>query len=56
MSTAEIIARCQALYDDLDFTSAREWKEADPSRRVIGYMPVYVPRVTDMMMPVYVLT
>ena len=44
MSTAEIIARCQALYDDLDFTSAREWKAADPSRKVIGYMPVYVPR------------
>ena len=44
MSTAEIIARCQALYDDLDFTSAREWKDADPKRKVIGYMPVYVPR------------
>jgi len=42
--TAEIIARCQALYDDLDFTSAREWKDADPKRKVIGYMPVYVPR------------
>ena len=44
MSTAKIIARCQALYDDLDFTSAREWKNADPKRKVIGYMPVYVPR------------
>ena len=43
-STAKIIARCQALYDDLDFTSAREWKAADPKRKVIGYMPVYVPR------------
>ncbi len=44
MSTAEIIARCQALYDDRDFTSVREWKNADPKRKVIGYMPVYVPR------------
>ena len=44
MSTAEIIAGCQALYDDLAVTSAREWKNADPKRKVIGYMPVYVPR------------
>jgi len=44
MPTAEIIARCQALYDDLNFTSAREWKDAGPGRKVVGYMPVYVPR------------
>ncbi len=44
MSTAEITARCKSLYDDLDFTSARAWKNADPERKVIGYMPVYVPR------------
>ena len=44
MSTADIIARCEALYEDLDFTAARKWKEADPSRKVIAYMPVYVPR------------
>ena len=44
MSTAEIIARCEALYDDLDFTASRQWKEADPDRKVIAYMPVYVPR------------
>jgi len=42
-STAEIIKRCQALYEDLDFTAAREWKDAEPGRKVIGYMPVYVP-------------
>ena len=42
--TAEIVARCQALYEDLNFTSAREWKDAEPGRKVIGYMPVYVPR------------
>ncbi|WP_207063225.1 benzoyl-CoA reductase subunit C [Motiliproteus sp. SC1-56] len=44
MSTAEIIKRCEELYEDTHFTAAREWKAADPSRRVIGYMPVYVPR------------
>ena len=43
-STADIIARAQALFDDLSFTSAREWKEAAPDRKVIGYMPIYVPR------------
>ena len=42
-STAEIVERCQALYEDLDFTAAREWKDAEPGRKVIGYMPVYVP-------------
>lgn len=44
MSTADIIARCQELFDDLDFTYARQWKAADPSRKVVGFMPVYVPR------------
>ncbi|MCP4329676.1 MAG: benzoyl-CoA reductase subunit C [Alphaproteobacteria bacterium] len=43
-STESIIARCQALFDDLDFTSAREWKAAEAGRRVVGYMPIYVPR------------
>ncbi|HER27627.1 MAG TPA: benzoyl-CoA reductase subunit C [Rhodospirillales bacterium] len=43
-TTAEIIEHCQYLAEDLDFTSARDWKAADPSRRVVGYMPVYVPR------------
>jgi hypothetical protein len=28
----------------LSFTSAREWKAAKPGRKVIGYMPIYVPR------------
>jgi benzoyl-CoA reductase subunit C len=44
MSAAQITKRCKALYEDLDFSSAREWKKADPKRKVIGYMPVYVPR------------
>jgi len=44
MSAAQITKRCMALYEDLDFSSAREWKNADPKRKVIGYMPVYVPR------------
>ncbi|MGO8916891.1 MAG: benzoyl-CoA reductase subunit C [Stellaceae bacterium] len=43
-ATADIVARCQALFDDLHFTYAREWKAAAPGRKVVGYMPFYVPR------------
>lgn len=41
---AQTIDRCQALLDDLDFTAAREWKKSGKGRKVIGYMPIYVPR------------
>ena len=41
---SEIVEFCQGLYDDLEFTAVREWKDAEPGRRVIGYLPVYVPR------------
>jgi len=40
----EITDRCQALYDDLTFTAARDWKAAKDGRHVIGFMPMYVPR------------
>lgn len=43
-ATADIVARCQSLFDDLHFTYAREWKAAVPGRKVVGYMPFYVPR------------
>ena len=42
--TAAIIARAQELFDDLSFTAARQWKAAEPGRKVVGYMPIYVPR------------
>ncbi|MDE2335198.1 MAG: benzoyl-CoA reductase subunit C [Rhodospirillales bacterium] len=45
MSTvAAIVERCQALFDDLDFSAARAWKAAEPGRIVVGFMPFYVPR------------
>ncbi len=40
----EIVAACEAIFEDLTFAKAREWKAAVPGRKVIGYMPVYVPR------------
>ncbi len=43
MGIAEIVERCQRLHEDIDFTAAREWKAAEPGRKVIGYLPVYVP-------------
>ena len=43
-ATGPIVARAQALFEDLSFTAAREWKAAQPGRKVIGYMPLYVPR------------
>ncbi len=43
-TTKDIITRCEAIYEDIDFTAAREWKAAEPGRHVIGYMPIYVPR------------
>jgi benzoyl-CoA reductase subunit C len=42
--TREILARCQSLFEDLDFAYPREWKGAAPGRKVVGYMPFYVPR------------
>ncbi|HLN91813.1 MAG TPA: 2-hydroxyacyl-CoA dehydratase family protein, partial [Patescibacteria group bacterium] len=40
----EIVAACEGIFGDLSFAKAREWKTAVPGRKVIGYMPVYVPR------------
>lgn len=40
----EIVAACEAIFEDPSFAKAREWKAAVPGRKVIGYMPVYVPR------------
>lgn len=43
-ATASLVAYCQELFDDLDFKAVKAWKEAKSGRKVIGYMPVYVPR------------
>ncbi len=43
-TTSEIIERCEELFEDMNFTAARAWKDAEPGRKVIGYMPIYVPR------------
>ncbi len=43
-ASADIIDRCQHIFDDLHFRAARDWKAAVPGRFVVGYMPFYVPR------------
>ena len=43
-ATAPIVERCEALFSDLTFEAARAWKAAAPGRKVIGFMPYYVPR------------
>jgi len=40
----QIVQRCEALFEDLQFSAVRQWKAAAPGRKAIGYMPVYVPR------------
>jgi len=40
----QIVERCQALFEDLNLNSVKQWKAAVPGRKAIGYMPVYVPR------------
>lgn len=42
--TTPIVARCEDLFADLEFRQARAWKAAGPGRKVVGYMPYYVPR------------
>lgn len=39
-----IVTRCRELFEDLDFGAARAWKDAVPGRKVVAFMPVYVPR------------
>ena len=41
---ADTVARAQALFEDLTFAAARQWKAKAPERKVVGYMPIYVPR------------
>jgi benzoyl-CoA reductase subunit C len=43
-TTTEIITHATQLFEDLNFVAAREWKAVDPERKVVGYMPIYVPR------------
>jgi benzoyl-CoA reductase subunit C len=43
-ATAEIVSECETLFEDLHFDAVKQWKAAEPGRKAIGYMPIYVPR------------
>jgi len=40
---AAVIARADELYHDLTFAAARAWKEKEPGRKVVAYLPVFAP-------------
>jgi benzoyl-CoA reductase subunit C len=44
MSLESIVKRCESLFEDLEFGAVKQWKTAQPGRKAIGYMPIYVPR------------
>jgi benzoyl-CoA reductase subunit C len=45
MTSAEaIIEQCNNLHRDLGLDSVQAWKEANPGKKAVGYMPVWVPR------------
>jgi benzoyl-CoA reductase subunit C len=43
-ATAAIVSECETLFEDLHFDAVKQWKAAEPGRKAIGYMPIYVPR------------
>ena len=36
MALEDIVERCQGLYEDLEFTYVRQWKEAEAGRKVMS--------------------
>ena len=44
MKLTDIVTRCEQLFEDLNFNAVKQWKAAQPGRKAIGYMPIYVPR------------
>jgi benzoyl-CoA reductase subunit C len=41
---AHLVERVEELYQDLELSEVRSWKEEVPGRKAVGYMPIYVPR------------
>ena len=44
MSVQDVVKRCEALFEDLEFNAVKQWKAKAPGRKAIGYLPIYVPR------------
>ncbi|MBI5058877.1 benzoyl-CoA reductase subunit C [candidate division KSB1 bacterium] len=41
---AASLDQAKGLFNDLSFAYVRDWKGQNPSRRVIGFLPIYIPR------------
>jgi benzoyl-CoA reductase subunit C len=41
---SNIIQKCKDYAFDLNFTAAKEWKDKEEDRVIVGYMPIYFPR------------
>lgn len=41
---SQIMTSVREMFEDVSFGYVGSWKKQDPSRRVIGYLPIYVPR------------
>lgn len=39
-----LVEHAESLYRDTRFGSVRTWKEAEPGRKAVGFMPVWAPR------------
>jgi benzoyl-CoA reductase subunit C len=44
VTVSAVVARCEALFEDLSLGSVAAWKAAAEGRKAIGYTPIYVPR------------
>ncbi len=42
--TEDIIKNCLELYNDLDLTYVKTWKEKHGGAKAMGFLPIYVPR------------
>lgn len=43
-SHAELAASLKELFEDITYQYAGQWRAQSPSRRVIGFLPIYIPR------------
>jgi len=43
-SYIEIIKIARELFDDLNFSYPAKWKKENESRRIIGFLPIYIPK------------
>ena len=44
VALSHAVRQAKDLFEDLSFGYASQWKSKDSARRVIGYLPMYVPR------------